>query len=545
LQRSTLAKRTALIFFLAVAAFYLYGLGQSPLVGPDEPRYAEVAREMYLRGDMITPTLGGYVWFEKPALLYWMMMGSYKLFGFTEFAARLGPALCGLLTIFFIYWLGSRIDRTRDEEKGIGGLGLWSGVAFASSVGAIVFSHGASFDIPLTMTVTLALVCFYTSEIEASEKRRRHFLAIFYFAIGLSLLAKGLVGIVIPACVIGLYYLLRREWPGKNLLLSALWGVPLALAVASIWYAPVIARHGWPFIDQFFIQHHFERFVSNKYHHPQPFYFYLPVMTLLTLPWTAFLVAELGKARGWDWRGPDVKSKARVFALAWLFAPVLFFSFSVSKLPAYVLPALPGAALLAGVRLSSFVRAETGKLEMRLTGAILFLLTAAGLVYTFRTDEITFACALLLLTPLALAGALVFVMKNRATLVELIVSAMFISVALALACAAAPIAQRVSVRDLLRLAGARGYGSSPVFFMLSADRTAEFYAAGRLIYKPDADTLRFDDAKEIADKTRQVGGTALVIISTELEEKLTNYPALETEIIGRNGVQTLAVVHNR
>ncbi|HUQ32577.1 MAG TPA: hypothetical protein VM095_10685, partial [Pyrinomonadaceae bacterium] len=90
---STLAKRAGLLFFLAVAAFYLYGLGHLPLLGPDEPRYAEVAREMYLRGDWVTPTLGGHTWFEKPALLYWMMMASYHFFGVSEWAARLGPAL--------------------------------------------------------------------------------------------------------------------------------------------------------------------------------------------------------------------------------------------------------------------------------------------------------------------------------------------------------------------------------------------------------------------------------------------------------------------
>lgn len=545
MQRSTLAKRAALIFFLAVAAFYLYGLGQMPLVGPDEPRYAEVAREMYQRGDLVTPTLGGYTWFEKPALLYWMMMGSYRLFGFTEYAARFGPALSGLLTTFFLYWLGSRIEKTSNEEKGSSGLGLWSGVAFASSLGAIVFSRGASFDILVTMTVTLALAFFFISEIETSEKRRRIFLAVFYFAIGLSLLAKGLVGIVIPFGVIGLYYLLRREWPGKHLLLSLLWGVPLTIAIAATWYAPVIARHGWTFIDQFFIQHHFERFVSNKFHHPQPFYFYLPIIIIITLPWTVFLIAQIGQTRPYLRRGTDVTSKANLFALAWLIAPILFFSFSVSKLPGYILPALPGAALLAGMRLSSYSAAKSGRLEMRLTSAILLVLAITGVVYAARSDEITIACAVLTVAPILLAGIAANFLQMRALQVEMIVSALFITVALALSCATAPVAKYESVRDLLRLAGERGYDSVPVFYMLSADRTGEFYAAGRLLYKPDADTLRFDDAREIADATRQAGGTALVIISTESEKELTNYSGIEKEIIGRNGAQTIAVVHAR
>ena len=102
-----LAKRVWSFLFLAIAAFYLYGLGAAPLVGPDEPRYAQVAREMLARHDLITPTLGGLPWFEKPPLLYWMMMASYRVFGVSEFSARLGPAICGLLTAVFVYWIES------------------------------------------------------------------------------------------------------------------------------------------------------------------------------------------------------------------------------------------------------------------------------------------------------------------------------------------------------------------------------------------------------------------------------------------------------
>src|SRR3954470_2195865 len=97
------ARAWPLLLFAAVIVFYLYGLGHLPLVGPDEPRYAQVAREMFERGDMVTPTLGGHTWFEKPALLYWMMMAGYKLFGVSEWAARLGPALSGLLTAFLVF----------------------------------------------------------------------------------------------------------------------------------------------------------------------------------------------------------------------------------------------------------------------------------------------------------------------------------------------------------------------------------------------------------------------------------------------------------
>ncbi len=371
------ARAWPLLLFAAVIVFYLYGLGHLPLVGPDEPRYAQVAREMFERGDMVTPTLGGHTWFEKPALLYWMMMAGYKLFGVSEWAARLGPALCGLLTVFLIYWVGRRIEGTGEQESE-NGPGPWGAVALASSAGLIVFSRAASFDVVVTATTALALSCFFVAELETSRKRRLWLLAAFHAAVGLSLLAKGLVGVVVPFGVVGLYYLLRREWPRRDFLLSLLWGVPLSILIAGLWYGPVIARHGWTFVDEFFIQHHFARFVSNQYRHPQGFYFYLPIMLALALPWTACLIAELAQARRWKWREPSAESRARVFALAWLAMPVLFFSVSRSKLPGYVLPALPGALLLAGFWLSRFVRGEGGNAAMRATGALLLLMAAGG-----------------------------------------------------------------------------------------------------------------------------------------------------------------------
>ncbi|MBA2732964.1 MAG: glycosyltransferase family 39 protein [Acidobacteria bacterium] len=547
MQRSTLAKRGWLLFFLAAAAFYLYGLGHLPLVGPDEPRYAQVAREMYLRGDYVTPTLGGHTWFEKPALLYWMMMASYRLFGVSEWAARLGPALSGLLTAFLIYWMGRRIERAGEADKGTGdGFGLWSGVALSSSAGLIVFSRAASFDAVVTLTVTAALACFFVGEIEGNEKRRRWLTAGFYAAIGTSLLAKGLVGIVIPFGVVGLYYLMRREWPRKGIFLSLLWGIPLACAVAATWYAPVIARHGWTFVDEFFIQHHFARYVSNKYLHPQRFYFYLPIILLLTLPWTVLFIKGLMSALRWKWRERSVESKSRVFALAWLIAPIAFFSFSGSKLPAYILPALPGAMLLVGDRLSRFVRDEEGNTAFRITGGILLTLALAGIIYAERTGAVTILCSIMIVAPLVIAGLLAILWKQRRALrVELICSAMFVSIALLLNCGVERISHRESVRELMQQAERRGLTSTPVFYMLTDDRTGEFYAGGQLGYKTDGEPFRFDDASEAANEARARGGVALVFVPTRWEKQLTDYSAIETEIIGTNGNLTLAVIRVR
>ena len=489
---STLAKRVYLFLFIIVIAFYIYGLGKLPLLGPDEPRYAQIAREMLSNRDLITPTLGGHTWFEKPALLYWLIAASFKVFGVSEWSARLGPAICGVLTILAVWCVAREVDR---------GMGFWSLIVTASCLGLIVFSRAASFDVVVTMTTTWSLAFFLLHELPTT-KRKRLLLMGFYSFVGLSLLAKGLVGVVIPFGVVAFYYLLRAltnfsrkgaKAQGKTqsllgafvrafaplrekspVLLSLIWGIPLALAVSAIWYGPVIARHGWSFIDEFFVQHHFARYVSNKYHHPQPIWFYPAIILMLALPWTVHLIAALARVRSWSWRGDDSLSVVRVFSLAWLLLPIVFFSFSGSKLPGYIVPAVPAAALLV----------------------------SDGLTVVRNSKW-----------PLLIAGvtaALVLIVLNFA---------------------AAPYANRESVRDLLTLADARGYANAPVLAQRSDDRSAEFYAYGRVIYGANGEPLTFDEVS--VDQARALGRKFVVFIPVE---HVYNFRATPTiELLGDNG----------
>ncbi len=546
MQHSTLAKRARLLFFLAAVITYLYGLGRLPLVGPDEPRYVQVAREMFMRGDLITPTLGGHTWFEKPVLLYWMIMASFGALGVSEWAARLGPACSGLLCVLIVYRIGEQVGRAGGEEVG-GGLALWGSAVLASSAGLIVFSRAATFDIIVTMTMTAALACFFISDLAVDEKgRRRRLLAGFYACVGASLLAKGLIGVVIPFGVVASYFALQRRWPDKLASATLSWGIPLALAVAATWYAPVIARNGWAFVDEFFIQHHFARYLSNKYHHAQPFYFYIPIMALLALPWTAFLAMALAGATGWDWRAPAAVDKLRVFAFAWLVVPIVFFSFSSSKLPGYVLPALPGAALLVGKQVARFLRHDENRIAMRATGGLLILLALMGLLYSKYTSTVPLASAFLVVAPVAAAGlfALIWTYRRRLCL-ALTVGAMFASVVLGINLAAYRVARRESLRDLLRLAAARGYASSPVLNMHTVERSSEFYAAGCLAYGPDGEPLKFESVDQVADAARRDGGAILVVVPVEFAGQLTGDTALQTVVIGDNGAVALVAVRPR
>jgi 4-amino-4-deoxy-L-arabinose transferase-like glycosyltransferase len=369
-----------------------------------------------------------------------------------------------VLTILALWCVGREVDRS---------LGFWSLVVTASCLGLIVFSRAASFDVVVTMTTTWSLAFFLLNELPMT-KRKRLLLVGFYSFVGLSLLAKGLVGIVIPFGVVAFYYLLRRQWPQTSVLISLIWGIPLALAVAALWYGPVIARHGWGFIDEFFVQHHFARYVSNKYHHPQPIWFYPLIILMLALPWTIHLIAALAKVRSWNWRGDDSLSVLRVFSLAWLLFPIVFFSFSGSKLPGYILPAVPAAALLVSDRLTAVSNSKW---------------------------------------PLLIAG-------TTAALVLIV-----------LHFAAAPYANRESVRDLLALADARGYANARVLAQRSDDRSAEFYAHGRVIYGANGEPVTFDEV--LVDQARAWGGKFVVFLPVEHAENLRGANGIE--IIGDNG----------
>ena len=283
----------AWIAFVVLVLFVYFSGLNVPLMGPDEPRYAEVAREMWQTGDWLTPMLGGHPWFEKPPLPYWLELAACGLFGVTEFAARLGPGLCGFGTIAAL-WVLARLVRKAQLPS----LAMMA----ASTLGIIVFSHAAGFDIVVTFALTAALTAFYlfdrrvrsTAKAGGSDSARDAWpLILFYAFVGMAILAKGLIGVIFPFAIIGVYYLLSRRWPDRAFLVSLLWGLPLVAVIAGPWHFAVYRRYGSEFIDIYFIQNHVERFTTNKYLHPQPFYFFFWVLPVMMLPWMPFFLAAI------------------------------------------------------------------------------------------------------------------------------------------------------------------------------------------------------------------------------------------------------------
>ncbi len=333
----------ALVTLCAIVFFY--GLGWTPFIGPDEPRYAEVAREMYVTGDWVTPRLGGIKWFEKPALTYWLSGAGYALFGENEFAARFGVAVAATFGVLALYFFGRRAHSARYGYLSAAALatcGLWPG-----------FARGATFDLPLTVAIEIALFSFFLWHSRETKTGGNQLWYTFCFALGLATLAKGLVGIILPLAIITPYLLLAGNW--KSILKPRLLGLGalVFLATVAIWYAPVIAVNGREFFDEFFIGHHFQRYLSNKYRHPQPFYFFFLVVFAGSFPWSFCLGSSLLRLKPGAWRSlkhwrEEPSNRLNLFLLLWVIAPILFFSFSGSKLPGYILPVFPAVALLVG-----------------------------------------------------------------------------------------------------------------------------------------------------------------------------------------------------
>jgi len=267
-------------FALLYSLILIGGLGRFPFIGPDEPRYAQVAREMFSSGDYVSPRLCGLLWFEKPALFYWAAAVCYHLLGAGEFSARLPSAVAALATAGFISWALWRVQMAR--------LGLLAGVILATSLIWLGFAHAATTDMLLSATTAVALLAAYLST-TTEGRTRLGFLLLAAAFTGLAMLAKGLIGVLLVVLILSIHGFWTRRFifhSWKEALGSAL----VFALVASTWYVPVTLTNGRVFIDEFFVNHHFKRYLSNKYNHPQPPYFYLGIVLGGSLPWSFLLL---------------------------------------------------------------------------------------------------------------------------------------------------------------------------------------------------------------------------------------------------------------
>ena len=325
--------------WLVLAGFccflFFFGLASFGLVGADEPRYAQVAREMLARRDWITPTLGGKPWLEKPPLYYWQAMVAYSIFGVSDWAARLPSAVDATLMVVAVY-LFLKWFRP--------GFQLDGALMTASAAGVVGFARAASTDMPLAAMFTIALLAWYAWH----ESAAKAYLALFYACLALGALAKGPVAPFLAAMIIVIFAAAKNDFGS---IWRTLWvpGVVLFLVVALPWHIAVQIKNP-DFFRVFVLQHNLARFGTNLYHHPEPFWYYLPVVLLGLIPWAVFVVAALVETiRVWLTERQEMlgsEDALNALLVIWLAVPVVFFSFSQSKLPGYIVPALPAGTLL-------------------------------------------------------------------------------------------------------------------------------------------------------------------------------------------------------
>ena len=311
------------------AFFFFWGLGSFGLIGADEPRYAQVAREMLARHDWITPVLSGNPWLEKPPLYYWQAMIAYRFLGVTDWAARLPSAIDGVVLVFAVYLV---LRRFRP------GFELDGALMLASSAGIIGYARAASMDLPLAAAFTIAMLAWLTW----FESGSRGYLALFYGSIAIAMLAKGPVAPVLAAVIIAAFAATERS---VQIVWKTLWlpGILLFCALALPWYVMVQLRNP-QFFHEFIVEHNLARFGTNLYHHPEPFWYYIPVTFLGWLPGAVFVVAACVWAIR-RLRNRDANSLTALL-LIWIAVMIAFFSISQSKLPGYILPAIPAGVLL-------------------------------------------------------------------------------------------------------------------------------------------------------------------------------------------------------
>jgi 4-amino-4-deoxy-L-arabinose transferase-like glycosyltransferase len=352
---------------LAFTAITLYMLGARTLVPPDEGRYAEMAREMFASGDWVTMRLNGIKYFEKPPLQTWMNALTFAAFGVGEWQARLWTGLCGLSGVLLTAHAGAKLFGGR--------VGLYAALVLGSSLFWVAAGQINSLDMSLAAMMTLSLAALLLAQRDgASAPQRRNWMLACWAGMALAVLAKGLIGLVLPGAVLLLYTLAARDW--------ALWGrlhlrlgALLFFAITAPWFVLVALQN--PEQPHFFFVHeHFERFLLKTHRREGAWHYFIPLLLAGVMPWLGLLPQSLAAALR---RAPGAAAATRGFQprlllLVWSAFIFLFFSYSSSKLPGYIVPIFPALALLIALQLETASRRSH-----TLCAALLALVGAAGL----------------------------------------------------------------------------------------------------------------------------------------------------------------------
>ncbi len=509
-----------------------FKLGNMAFVGADEPRYARVAEEMWQRGDYVVPTLHGKPWLEKPPLYYWLAALSYSLLGVSETSARLPSALAATLCVLTLWWIAKVLW---NEE-----VAFFAALLAATAPLFFSFSRAASTDPLFSAFFSIGmLLCLY------AFVQRHSFWPYLASgaAIGLAVLAKGPIALILAVLsvvpVLALFFSMKR-------LLGLLAGLLAGMLVVVPWYWQIIQRTGFEFISVFFFNHNLARFFTTIHHHEHPFYYYLGVLALGMYPWT---VVALLAAKGL-WAVRETRSPHSAFHIphsdfrpatwdlrlaflgSWIVMPLIFFSASRAKLPAYILPLVAPLALAIPWILSRVDEETFHKRRRIVFGSLFFtslLITAgAGLASgkIYRASWMGMVLGLLLV-----AGSLLAYLLARRDLSSalLALAGANVVVVLFLTMAVLPVAENFhSARYVVQHSLTRLPAGEDFYQYRYFHHTVDYYSGGRAVME-SVDSL---------DELRQIlqSHSPLWIVTDVIEvPTLQAQPNLQVQIVAKKG----------
>lgn len=554
-----------LILAALTGTLFFVGLGSMGLTDRDEGRNAEAGREMFETGDLITPTFNYEPRFYKPVLVYWLMTGSYHLFGVDEFAARFPSALFGSALILLQYWF---LARWRDSQ-----IGLISALMLLLNIGIIGLSRMALIDAVLIFFTTAAQLAFWAGF--HGTGRERHWLWGFYAGMAFATLAKGPVGFIVPLVTMSLYLSFTGRWRHYWEHGFPLLGAGLFVLLTLPWYATMLAIHGSLYVTIAKAQT-VGRFMAPMEGHGFGFLFYVPVLLFGFFPWSGLLPMAMYQAFQ-AWRAAEKETRAAhesppadrrnpapyeldLYAALWVAGAFIFFTLSSTRLQHYIAPLFPGAALLTaaywhrglldpmtkGVRASIHMMMGLGFLlalgfslvpwiYSKFIDKMLKEFPAARLLDPSAPDAGPYAAAMVLLIGMALVGYYGLHEQRRAGAFWAAGASLAI-VALIAIQLTFPLLNRYFITPQQELAYAAGVNLGPPdhFIVYGATRpSAVFYAQRKAIFVPsgEEDTIR---------KTLTLPGNTMILLPESYAAKLPPEAGNLIPILKRYGYVLLA-----
>ncbi|WP_375499649.1 ArnT family glycosyltransferase [uncultured Nostoc sp.] len=385
---------TVSILWLILIGWIAFGwnLGNIGLIDETEPLFAEASRQMFVTGDWITPFFNGDTRFDKPALIYWCQAIAYAIVGVNEWAVRLPSAIAAFALICLVFYTIQWYFAKQDElEQVLRPTRRYKTSFIAAALMAlnpetIIWARTGVSDMLLTGCMASALLCFFLgyagkggSREQGGRKQgagsreqgenssslppafstpfpNKWYLA-FYVLIAGAILTKGPVGIVLPGLIVAVFLLYVGKFREVLREMRLLVGILIILGLSVPWYALVIWRNGWNYVNAFFGYHNLERFTEVVNGHSAPWYFYFLVVLLGFAPYSVYLPLSIVRLKFWQrshWRSLERFQQFGLFAWFWFASIFGFFTVAVTKLPSYVLPLMPAAAILVALLWSDF-----------------------------------------------------------------------------------------------------------------------------------------------------------------------------------------------